>query len=34
MTPDSFIPNQWYPIFDSSKLKIANPSASRASASG
>ncbi len=25
MTPDDFIPNQWYPIFDSSKLKRRKP---------
>ena len=25
MAPDDFIPNQWYPIFDSSKLKRRKP---------
>ena len=25
MTPDDFIPNQWYPIFDSSKLNRRKP---------
>ena len=25
MTPDDYIPNQWYPIFDSSKLRRRKP---------